>query len=104
MTLSSFEHSELALEKAFDTVDHSILLKKLILFNILLKEFQMNGLHHTSKAGNNLFQSVIISQVLKQVIHRALFWDPSFFYYMNSSACHFADYTNILLSNDHLNC
>ena len=51
MTLFSFEHSELALKKAFDTVDHSILLKKLILLNILLnillKEFQMNGLHHT---------------------------------------------------------
>ena len=49
MTLFSFEHSELALKKAFDTVDHSILLEKLILLNILLKillkEFQMNGLH-----------------------------------------------------------
>ena len=98
MTLFLFEHSELALKKAFGTVDHSILLKKLILFNILLhtllntllhtlfhtllKEFQMNGLHHTSKTGNNFFQSVIISQVLKQVFHRALFLDPSFFYYM----------------------
>ena len=49
MTFFSFEHSELALKKAFNTVDHSILLKKLILLNILLKillkEFQMNGLH-----------------------------------------------------------
>ena len=78
MTLFSFEHSELALKKAFDTVDHSILLKKLILLNILLKEFQMNGYYLT----NNSFQSVIISQVLKQVFHRALFLDPSFFYYM----------------------
>ena len=82
MTLFPFEHSELALKKAFDTVDHSILLKKLILLNILLnillKEFQMNGYYLT----NNSFQSVIISQVLKQVFHRALFLDPSFFYYM----------------------
>ena len=49
MTLFSFEHSELALKKAFDNVDHSMLLKKLIplniLLKILLKEFQMNGLH-----------------------------------------------------------
>ena len=82
MTLFSFEHSELALKKAFDTVDHSILLKKLILLNILLnillKEFQMNGYYLT----NNSFQSVITSQVLKQVFHRALFFDPSFFCYM----------------------
>ena len=78
MTLFSFEHSKLALKKAFDAVDHSILLKKLILLNILLKEFQMNGYYLT----HNSFQSVIISQVLKQVFHRALFLDPSFFYYM----------------------
>ena len=47
MTLFSFEHSELALKKAIDIFDYSILLKKLILLNILLnivlKEFQMNG-------------------------------------------------------------
>ena len=49
MTLFSFEQSALALKKAFGIVDHSILFKKLILLNILLKrllrEFQMNGLH-----------------------------------------------------------
>ena len=45
MTLFSFELSELALKKAFDTVDNNILLD--ILLYILLKEVQINGLYHT---------------------------------------------------------
>ena len=53
MTFFTFDHSELALKKALHTVDHSMLLKIFILLNlllnILLKEFQMNGLHHNLK-------------------------------------------------------
>ena len=36
----------------------------------------------TKKTGNNSFQSVIKSQVLKQLFHMALYMDHSFLNYM----------------------
>ena len=102
------------LKKAFDTVDHNILLKKLDYYGVrgIANEWFASYLKNR-KQFVSIGGHISSTQVIQTGVPQGSVLGPLLFLLYvndlnksikNSRAYHFADYTNILLSNDHLNC